>query len=130
MGLLDKIKSQKNEVKYSIVDKKIMIGGFNGSGKTSLLHEMSNIIAEETGNNEAVLVLPLENRYAPYVDFRKYITPELDFYNKDEKLRKNVIFQAVGAHFYFVAHTQNLHLKTLCHVDVIKDKLNLDSWCQ
>ena len=52
MGLLDKIKSQKNEVKYSIVDKKIMIGGFNGSGKTSLLHEMSNIISEETGNNE------------------------------------------------------------------------------
>ena len=93
MGLLDKIKSQKNEVKYSIVDKKIMIGGFNGAGKTSLLHEMSNIISEETGNNEAVLVLPLENRYAPYVDFRKYITPELDFYNKDEKLRKNVIFQ-------------------------------------
>ena len=80
MGLLDKIKSQKNEVKYSIVDKKIMIGGFNGSGKTSLLHEMSNIISEETGNNEAVLVLPLENRYAPYVGFRKYITPELDFY--------------------------------------------------
>ena len=93
MGLLDKIKSQKNEVKYSIIDKKIMIGGLNGSGKTSLLHELSNIIAEESGNNEAVLMLPLENRYAPYVGFRKYVTPELDFYNKDEKLRKNVISQ-------------------------------------
>ena len=54
MGLLDKIKSRKNEVKYSIVDKKIMIGGFNGAGKTSLLHEMSNIISEETGNNGSV----------------------------------------------------------------------------
>jgi energy-coupling factor transporter ATP-binding protein EcfA2 len=93
MGLLDKIKAQKNEVKYSIIDKKIMIGGKSGCGKSSLLHEMSNIIAEETGNNEAVLVLPLENRYSPYVGFRKYVTPELDFYNTDPKLKNKLIFQ-------------------------------------
>lgn len=83
---------------------------------TAILHEMSNIIAEETGNNEAVLVLPLENRYAPYVDFRKYVTPELDFYNKDEKLRKNLIFQ------------EPTHYKNFLHVcsaitEIITEKL-------
>ena len=39
MGLLDKIKSQKNEVKYSIIDKKIMIGGKSGVGKEQPLSE-------------------------------------------------------------------------------------------
>ena len=37
----------------------------------------------------------------------------------------STIFLVVGTNFNFVAYTQNLHLKTLGCVDVIRDKLDL-----
>ena len=40
------------------------------------------------------------------------------------------IVLAVHAHFHFVPHSQNSPLKTLCPIDVIKDKLHLNSHCQ
>lgn len=90
MDFMEQLESQRHIAKYSIVDKKIMIGGRPGAGKTKLMIELMNILSEETNNKNIAYMLPFEYGYANY-NLNKYVSPEYDFYNKDEKLKKNII---------------------------------------
>ena len=85
MDFREKLKSQRNKVVYSITDKCILIGGYQGSGKTPIMHELSNILTEEYNDEFVTLMFPLEKRYTNY-DIRKYIPPELNYYDKNKVL--------------------------------------------
>jgi energy-coupling factor transporter ATP-binding protein EcfA2 len=83
--LLKEFEEQNNDVLFSLTDKIIAIGGLSGCGKTAIMHELSNIISKESGNNNIIRILPLEKRYNKYKGFRKYIAEELNYFDgKDE----------------------------------------------
>ena len=88
---LNELDNNIHHAKYSIIDKKIMIGGQMGSGKTSLMNNINKILIEETGEKHIMKILMTEDRYSVYDEYHAYNIPLLDYYNENKELTNNVV---------------------------------------